>query len=109
VRRRLGFLAVGMMTIIGGSLVSAPQAVAKPSAPGTLYPAAVRHNFLKSCDSTSGGRDALCGCALAHIEKALSFKAFEANEKGLVEGTQKLSPAILKAEKQYVPKKASTT
>jgi hypothetical protein len=98
VRRRLGFLAVGMMTIIGGSLVSAPQAVA-----------AVRHNFLKSCDSTSGGRDALCGCALAHIEKALSFKAFEANEKGLVEGTQKLSPAILKAEKQYVPKKASTT
>jgi hypothetical protein len=104
VRRRLG-VAVGAVTLFGGLVASAPAAVAKPS----LYPAAVRQSFLGSCDSTSGGKDAECACALAHIERALSFKAFEDNEKGLVDGTQKLSPAIVKAEKQCVTKKAATT
>jgi hypothetical protein len=97
------------VTLIGGFLVAAAPAVAKPSPPAKLYPTAVRQSFLKSCDSTSGGKNSACACALAHIERAVSFKAFEANEKGLVEGTQKLSPAILKAEKQCVPKQAPTT
>lgn len=55
------------------------------------YPEMVKQNFLKSC--TAQASEANCTCALAGIEKAISFDKFEAADAA-VKANKPVDPAF---------------